>query len=146
MEEMSRKGTRSLTRWRVCRYANNIGPIYKSLKSGASFHFYIYCARPLKYAHLTKERCTLTRWTDFVKLFSHSNEICFWCLCFFSNFPQRVSQKKLETRDRFNSNGWVPTKEFVREPNTFQLRQFPQVCDFRISHKKIKTSKPFSHF
>ena len=71
-------------------------PIYKSLKSGASFHFYIYCARPLKYAHLTKERCTLTRcaparWTDFVKLFSHSNEICFWCLCFFSNFPQRVS-------------------------------------------------------
>ena len=58
-------------------------PIYKSLKSGASFHFYIYCARPLKYAHLTKERCTLTRcapgrWTDFVKLFSHSNEICFW--------------------------------------------------------------------
>ena len=66
-------------------------PIYKSLKSGASFHFYIYCARPLKYAHFTKERCTLTRWSDFVKIFSHSNEICFWCLCFFSNFPQRGS-------------------------------------------------------
>ena len=71
-------------------------PIHKSLKSGASFHFYIYCARPLTYAHLTKERCTLTRctlarYTDFVKLFFHRNEICFWCLCFFSNFPQRVS-------------------------------------------------------